>query len=202
VVNITKIYLVTNCYNNPNWVYIGKTKNSRINYHKKIFGENIEYIYIDEIASLNREDWEPLESYWIEQFKQWNFNVLNVNKGGGGPITHSEKTKQKLRISNSKPKPKGFGNKISKTKKSQNIKFTKEHCEKITKGKLGKSQPQSFLDKKYKPIIQLDKENNIINTFKNIDEAANSNDKFKRSNISCCLTGFSKTAYGYKWVFK
>jgi group I intron endonuclease len=124
-------------------------------------------------------------------------------KGFGEKISKNSERKDKLRKANkNKPKPEGFGEKISKIKKSQNIKFTKEHCEKITKGKLGKKQPQSFLDKMNKPIIQLDKENNIIQEFKSIDEAANSNQKFKRSNISCCLTGFSKTAYGFKWVYK
>jgi hypothetical protein len=82
------------------------------------------------------------------------------------------------------------------------IKLSEEHCDKIKQGKLGKRQPQSFLDKKYKPITQLDKENNIIQEFKSIEEAEKSNTIFKRSNISCCLTGLSKTAYGFKWVYK
>ena len=51
-------------------------------------------------------------------------------------------------------------------------------------------------------MLQLDKENNIIQEFKSIEEAEKSNLKFKRSNISCCLTGFSKTAYGFKWIYK
>jgi hypothetical protein len=58
----TKIYLVTNINDNPNKAYIGKTKNSRENNHKKAFGNNIKYNIIDEVESLNRNDWEPLET--------------------------------------------------------------------------------------------------------------------------------------------
>jgi hypothetical protein len=81
---ITQIYLVENCYGDPNKVYIGKTKNSRKANHKRIFGSQILYTYIDEVESLNRKDWKPLESYWIHQFKQWGFEVMNKNEGGGG----------------------------------------------------------------------------------------------------------------------
>jgi hypothetical protein len=85
MINITKIYLVENCYGDSNKVYIGKTKNNRKSSHKNTFGNQIIYTYIDEIESTNREDWKPLESYWIEQFRQWGFEVMNKNKGGNGP---------------------------------------------------------------------------------------------------------------------
>ena len=63
MIHITKIYLVTNCFGDSSKVYIGKTKNSRETDHKKTYGQDIEYIYIDEINSLKREDWEPLETF-------------------------------------------------------------------------------------------------------------------------------------------
>jgi len=81
----TKIYLVENCYDDPNKVYIGKTKNCRKNDHKQKYGKQIIYTIIDEINSDNKKDWTPIESYWIEQFKAWGFYVLNQNTGGGGP---------------------------------------------------------------------------------------------------------------------
>jgi len=94
---MTKIYLVTNCYGNPNKVYIGKTKNTREDNHKKTYGQQITYTYIDEVNSLNRKDWGPIESYWIEQFKQWGFELVNKrHKGGGGPEFQTEETKQKI----------------------------------------------------------------------------------------------------------
>jgi len=123
---VTKIYLVTNCYNNPNWVYIGKTKNNRKKNHQNKFGNQIEYTEIDEIGSLEYKDWEPLETYWIEQFRQWGFEIINKRrKGGSGPEYQTEFTKTKIsktltgrtykeewKLSASKPKPKGFGEKI------------------------------------------------------------------------------------------
>ena len=93
---ITRIYLVTNCYNNPNKVYIGKTKNCRKNKHKQTFGKNIIYTYIEEIESLNSKDWKPLECYWIEQFRQWGFEIMNQNGGGGGSSFFDDKTISKI----------------------------------------------------------------------------------------------------------
>jgi len=96
---ITKIYLVTNCFGDPNKVYIGQTRNCRYWKHKQTFGSSINYDYIDEVNSLNSKEWKPLESYWIEQFTQWGFNVQNKNRGGNGPTIYSEEAK--LKISNS-----------------------------------------------------------------------------------------------------
>lgn len=96
MIELTKIYLVTNCFGDPNKVYIGKTKVCRKNKHQQTYGKDITYDYIDEINSLSRKDWGPLESYWLEQFKYWGFEIVNKNKkGGGGPEFHSEETKLK-----------------------------------------------------------------------------------------------------------
>ena len=95
--NITRIYLVENCYGDPNKVYIGKTKYSRESIHKRTFGKNITYTYIDEIEGWEKEKWKPIETYWIHQFKQWGFKVMNENEGGGGPAFHTEETKQKMK---------------------------------------------------------------------------------------------------------
>jgi hypothetical protein len=93
----TKIYLVSNIDYDQNKVYIGKTRTSnREKSHRVRFGNQIEFSIIDEVDSTKRSDWEPLESYWIEQFKQWGFKLLNKNKGGGGPEYHSEETKAKM----------------------------------------------------------------------------------------------------------
>jgi hypothetical protein len=207
MIHTTKIYLVTNCFGDPNKVYIGKTKNPkrRKRDHSIKYGYNITYTEIDEVNSLKSKDWKPLECYWIEQFRVWGFKIMNKNKGGGGPDYHTDLFKLNLKLKTKGiPKPNGFGEKISKIKLENHIKFSKETCIKISKSKINHSmyKAQSFKDSHSKPIIQLDKENNIINTFKSINDAANSNLLFKRSNISCCLTGFSKSAYGFKWIYK
>jgi len=118
---VTKIYLVENCYEDPNKVYIGKTINSRKYNHKKTYGDQIIYTFIDEINSLNRKDWEPLESYWIEQFRQWGFDIVNKRKKGGmGPEFLSKEAREK--------KSKSM---IGKT-------HSKETCSKMSLSKIGK----------------------------------------------------------------
>jgi hypothetical protein len=171
---ITKIYLVENCYGDPNKIYIGKTKNSRKNDHKKTYGDQIIYTCIDEIESLDRKDWKPLESYWIEQFYQWGFNVQNKNKGGNGPEYHTKETCGKISQGNigklkpgvsektkgiSKIKPPGVGKKIQVSKK---LYFeNNEHYwgDKISSSMIGKqnrlntTQPQSQKDKVREALI-------------------------------------------------
>ena len=86
MINTTKIYLVTNIDNDPNKVYIGKTKDSRENKHKKIFGSQITYTYIDEVNSLNKEDWEPLETKWIQHYIDLGYDVVNIRRKGGSGV--------------------------------------------------------------------------------------------------------------------
>jgi hypothetical protein len=238
----TKIYLVENCYGDINKVYIGKTKNSRETKHKKTYGFQSIYTEIDSIDSLNRKDWKPLESYWIEQFRQWGFDILNVRKvGGSGPEFQTEEAKIKMRkpkvnkenfsypkteafiksvtgkpknhpknrninisksltgykqteehikkrsahlknksnIKNKKPKPKGFGDKISNLLK-------------------GKSNPHS-----YKPVGQYSLEGNLIQIFKSITEACDVvfRDRKRNPNITKCCQGKTKSAYGFIWRY-
>ena len=145
----TKIYLVENCYGDINKVYIGKTKNNREIAHKIKFGLQIIYTYIDEIDSTDRKDWKPLECFWIEQFRQWGFELMNKNEGGNGPGFHTEETKQKISKANkgfkyseeSKRKMRGKScseetrKKISESKKGKT--YSEEHNQKISKTKKG-----------------------------------------------------------------
>ena len=210
---MTKIYLVTNCYGDPNKVYIGKTTGSRKSKHTQTYGKHIIYTYIDEIDSLSRKDWEPLETYWIEQFRQWGFEIVNPRKKGGGgpefrdesfkekmrkPFTEkhkqslrkpkcymppkgprSQETKQKISISNSKPKPNDFGQKHSLKMK-------------------GKSSPKKGIGQS---VIQFDLDGNYIKEWKTVMEVANHINKRTNLIYDCC-SGKVKTAYGFKWKFK
>ena len=100
----TQIYLVTNCYGDPNKVYIGKERSHQYNIskrhynHKRTFGKHIGFSYIDKIDSWDKNKWCPLESFWISYFKFLGFDVQNKNNGGGGSNVVSEETK--LKISN------------------------------------------------------------------------------------------------------
>jgi hypothetical protein len=173
---MTKIYLVTNCYGDPNKVYIGKTKNSRKNNHKKTYGSYIIYTYIDEVNSLNRKDWGPLETYWIEQFRQWGFEVINPRKkGGGGPEFQTEEAKRKIQkhVLEREYKPE-WAKKISQKKMGTNgypkgLKRPKEFGEKISlhptrnkkigEGNKGKLKPQTGIKLQGIPKTEQHKQN-------------------------------------------
>lgn len=127
----TKIYLVENCYNDFNKVYIGKTINCRKNNHQQTYGKNIIYTYIDEINSLDYKDWEPLETYWIEQFRQWGFEIMNSSKkGGSGPskwsdelINSTENQLRKKKIKNNKERADKISEKTKGKPLSEEHKF-------------------------------------------------------------------------------
>jgi hypothetical protein len=99
---VTYIYLVEKCYGNSNKVYVGKSTNTivRKSVHKNTFGSQITFTIIDSINSVDREDWKLLESYWIEQFRNWRFEMMNGNNGGGGPEYSSEETRLKISQAN------------------------------------------------------------------------------------------------------
>lgn len=228
--NNTYIYLVENCYSDPNKVYIGKTKNSRENDHKRTYGKNIAYTIIDKVNSLERKHWKFLESYWIEQFKQWGFEVLNKQKGGSGVTHHSEETKYEMSLSRRGRKI-TWGDKISKSninkkhseKTKQKMRKPKSTSKKGVEHKLtgikrsnetkikqslslkGKTRSEEYKNKisdiKGKPINQFDKLGNFIQEWRSATEAASSINK-KASAISECCSGKRKTIYGYIWKFK
>ena len=228
---MTKIYLIENIDNNFNKVYIGKTKNNRELGHKNTYGHQIIYTYIDEIDSLNHKDWEPLETYWIEQFRQWGFDVVNKRKkGGSGPISHAEETRQKISLNKTghecyfnqernnkismalqnhskhyteeiinkmkKPKPLGFGDKISKATKGVSKPFLKGR---ISPNK-GNNIPHL---KTRKPIIQYNKQGEFIKEWDSATEASLYLN-VSISQISAVARGNTKwkTAGGFKWKQK
>lgn len=147
-----------------------------------------------------------LEKLGKEKYDYVSKKISNSLINQPKPWLHQDQSrKDKLSNANKgKPKPQGFGKNISKVKLSQNLVMSQETKDKISKSKTNHPcfQTKSFKEKHSKPINQLDKNGDIINSFKSIEAASNSNIKFKRSNISCCLTGFSKSAYGYKWEYK
>lgn len=210
--NITQIYLVENCYGDPNKVYIGKTinKTQRKNAHKKTFGKQIEYTIIDHINSVSRKDWKPLETYWIQQFKVWGFKVMNIRMGGGsGPEFWTEDWKKHhSQVMKGKLKPIGFAEKISRANKGkkrsieQKLHYhgpkSKETCRKISEAKKGCSYPTL-----QKPVCQYDINENFIKKYNSISEANYSlNKNPNNSDIALSCNGKRKIVYGFIWKWK
>lgn len=212
MINITYIYLVENCFNNPNKIYIGKTKNpkQRRNEHKTKFGNNIIYNIIDQINSPDKKIWGPLETYWINQFKVWGFNVMNKNNGGGGPSYRSKESIQKqIQRQLGKKHSQETCHKRSQSMKKvweSRINYVGHNKGKIlseeTKNKMRNSSPKTR-PYQYKPIIQFDLNNNKLKEFNSITEACVYIGKPKRQgDITAVCQGRQKTAFGYIWKYK
>jgi hypothetical protein len=175
------------------------------------------FTYIDEIDSLDKKDWIPLESYWIEQFRQWGFNVQNKNKGGGGASYHSVKTRYSmLKKSNMKRLQifKLYENKsILEISNILDLDYGTIKSLLVREGKYEKNKnhkPSSSQKEKMRQIminklgtsvVQQDKNGNIIREYPSQAEAYRQT-KIRQSDISACCIGRQKTAGGYIWKFK
>ena len=75
-------------------------KSHKINWIKSLL-ERDELPIIEVLEEVSIEDWQYSEKYWIEQFRQWGFNLTNIAKGGvdGNSYKRTESTKQKMRVS-------------------------------------------------------------------------------------------------------
>lgn len=142
---------------------------------------------IELLEEVEESDWEFWESYWISQFLNWGFNLTNMTSGGEGcnggsgslGYKHSQETKQRISIANSKPKTQEWINNVA----------------------------QAVRKTVSKNIIQLDLEGNTIKEWVSFYEAAEHiNIEGKKEstikNIHACCNNKRKTAYGYVWKYK
>lgn len=230
--SITYIYLVENCYGDPNKIYIGKTTSSRKGSHRSKYGLEVEYTIIDQINSILKKDWKPLETYWIHQFRAWGFDVLNKNNGGGGPIIYSEESKELMRskwtkkrrenIRNINSLPKSLNHKIRIGLGIKGQKRTISTCLNISKSKIGKvsNHKGHILSKESKKKMSDSKKNikdlnkqflkpviqyDLNNNY--IKEWESSKEagnvlNLDSVNIRAAARGKQETSYGYKWKYK
>ncbi len=129
----------------------------------------------DILEICNKKELKFKEKYWIEYFDSY-YNGLNENKGGGGPINHTDKTKQKIRIF-----------RLGRKQSSRTI----------------LKRSLSLIGKNTKSVIQYDLQGNKINKFNSIKEACISINKPNREgDITSCCKNKQKTAFGYIWRYK
>lgn len=76
-------------------IYVGKTINFsvRLFYHRKRWGSDINWFFID---SVQENEWKFWEEHYIALFKSWGYLLENKNNGGGGPSKYSEETRKKI----------------------------------------------------------------------------------------------------------
>lgn len=194
---ITKIYYLHDGNNIP--FYVGKTNRkliNRLNAHKiRLKKQNLKIELIEEIY-IN--EWKFWESYWIEQFKCWGFNLINKNKGGGGLTFLSEKSKLKIKNHPTRGEKISKSN-MGKSKSNKGKLFTEEHKEKIknTRGFL-KNRKNIWQNI---PILQYSLNGEFIKEWSSQKEATIFLNK-TGDGIGACCRGRQKQAYGFIWKFK
>ena len=223
-----KKYIGKDSYNNPEYLGSGSLlledikKYGRENFKKDILeyctkdnlGEREEY-WIQILDATKSKDFYNIRSQtsgWYNKDlnpEKYKYVIDKISKARKGK-KHTQETKDKIsnnqsrkdklsKANKNKPKPEGFGDKISLIKKGKPL--SKDHCNKISQNKVGKKQSLQHIENRSKPVTQLDKENNFIKEYKNTQEIITING-WKRGNINSCLNGRSKTAYGYKFIYK
>jgi len=184
--------------------YIGKTLNldKRLANHKTTYGNNILLEVLDETTN-----WKSEEIFWIEQFKQWGFNLKNKNKGGGGRDYQTKEIKTK--IGKNQPKTKSRNPETNIKIGLSHTGLKKKPCSDERKNKISESNKgkQFNLGKKYntitfKKVIQYDLQDNFIKEWNSVKEILCYMDKMKKDSIYGCLCGKLKTAYKFKWKYK
>jgi len=132
---------------------------------------------------------------------------LKLSKAGKGR-KHTDETKLKISKANKgKKRTDEFKQKTSElkigNKCSLGRKWTDESKLKVSIANKGRKQTKEMIEKRIlkrcKPVIQLDKNNVIINEFKSIKEAS---EKIGISGIGRVCRNLQKTAGGSKWKFK
>ena len=100
--------------------------NGRKHYHKKTYGNDIIITVIDLINSFKKEDWKPLETFWIRQYKAWGFDLENKNNGGSGSEGFVTDYKEYYKEYNKSNKQKEY---FKKYQREHQRKYQKEYRE-------------------------------------------------------------------------
>jgi group I intron endonuclease len=222
------VYLITNLINNKK--YIGMDTKNNPNYLgsgslimkavKKYGRENFKKEILEICFTIN--ELEKRETYWIKYFDALNdenfYNLADVRKRGKNPFENktteelkiifnkikSKERNEKIGKANSKPKPEGFGDKISKANKGKKRSEESKINQGIkTKGRISPNKGKTWtLDQKRKlgkPILQYDLKGNLIKEWNTIKEAKNT---LKIKGIIECLKNRAKTSGGFIWKYK
>ena len=197
---MTKIYILER---NGVPFYVGKTLQEikeRFYTHK----DKKENSEITEIDCVDDNEWRFWESWYIELFKSWGFELENKNNGGGGrgpgwisPPERNAKIKSSLQ-NHSQHYTDKVKEKISKGNKGKSKPFTKEHQQNMLIAKR----------KQAKPLLMFDLDDNLIREWESKGQAAEWIKETKKrqgnltSQIKDAIFGRQKTAFGYKWKYK
>lgn len=189
--------------------YIGKTVNFAVRKcnHRKKFGDDITWFFIDLVSDT---EWKFWEKYYISLFKSWGFKLENKNDGGGGATKYTmeqcdkiSKTKLGMKYNITDDAKQNKSNKLIGLKRSEE---TKHKISLAKKGHECYSDPNRATNIKNntplkKEVIQYTLDGDEIQTYPSANEAGRVLNKSGNS-IADCASGRQKTAFGYKWKYK
>lgn len=147
--------------------------NRRTQWIKSLGSQGMKPI-IELVEVVEEGDWVSAEQYWIEQFRQWGFELLNIHPGGKGGVISPQCRKSQKRMLH--------------TEKG------KMHLKMMTaKSKLATS----------KKVLQFDKQGNFIQEFPSASEAAKSVNSHLSHITECCNEKPKRLSHkGFKWKYK
>jgi hypothetical protein len=170
------------------------------------------------IEECNENQLLERETHWKNYYKVLEIPSLCCRMDGKGgydsnetKLKKSQSSLNKPRSYKGKPKPKGFGNLISKIKKGKpNLKNRKPRSKEIgkliSKARKGKPNPKNATPKIHLRIavLQYDKQNNFIKEHNSLSEACSYLNKplTQTGYISRACKGIKKHAFGYVWKYK
>ena len=185
------IYKITNPSNN---IYIGQSINieKRWNDYKslnckkqpRIYNSLLKYgvenhkfeVLLDFDREVNTEYLTHCEQFFMDYYREEGYELMNLRDAGnkGSP---SEETKNLM------------------SKAAKNKIFTEEH-----KKNIGKKSKGRIIQSKRKKVAKMDLQNNILDIFNSLSEAANYK-KTLACKISLCCNGKRNKTGGFKWIF-
>lgn len=201
MINTIQIYFLHKGDNIP--FYIGETSlplKSRLSHHKRKLGKDI---LIEQLDVVSLDSWRFWESWYIELFKSWGFNLTNKNKGGGGSDKGISKhtPESKLKIGASR-----IGKTLTKETKlkqsKSNTGISRNKGNNFALGYIRSEQSKDNIGKNLqKPILQCNLQNEFIQEFESVNKVKEYLNT-KSTVIYQCLKGKRENAYGYVWKYK
>jgi hypothetical protein len=201
MINTIQIYFLHKGDNIP--FYIGETSlplKSRLSHHKRKLGKDI---LIEQLDVVSLDSWRFWESWYIELFKSWGFNLTNKNKGGGGSdkgiSKHTPESKLKIGVSR-------IGKTLTKETKlkqsKSNTGISRNKGNNFALGYIRSEQSKNNIGKNLqKPILQCNLQNEFIQEFESVNKVKEYLNT-KSTVIYQCLKGKRENAYGYVWKYK
>lgn len=191
--------------------YIGKSKNpnSRKAEHKwkNKGGVKPKMVILEEV---NGDEWKFWEKWYICLFQSWGFILENKNEGGGGVISHTEDSKQKISQSLTgkqhsketkiKMRNSALGRHHSPSQSKKLSQSLREYYSKNDGSFKGKTHTEETKNKLAKPIQAFDKEGNLVEEYPSLKLAGEAH-KTHSGNIIKSIKR-NGSFHGLIWKYK